>query len=130
MEMSRNDKNRWHRSIQVIPSVSIGFYPGPPFWGFCNRKQHCPKIKKPSPSFERLGSFKKSRRRPTLPHKKCEVPSALEGLTSVFGMGTGVSPPLKSPGNNNLNYCLSQYWILIQRECGFQNISLEHIPLS
>jgi len=23
-----------------------------------------------------------------------QVPSALEGLTSVFGMGTGVSPPL------------------------------------
>ena len=27
------------------------------------------------------------------------VPSALEGLTSVFGMGTGVSPPPLSPGN-------------------------------
>src|SRR5258705_2537573 len=27
------------------------------------------------------------------------VPSALEGLTSVFGMGTGVTPPLWSPGN-------------------------------
>src|SRR5688500_20179286 len=27
------------------------------------------------------------------------VPSALEGLTSVFGMGTGVAPPVKSPGN-------------------------------
>ena len=27
------------------------------------------------------------------------VPSALEGLTSVFGMGTGVAPPLQSPGN-------------------------------
>ena len=26
------------------------------------------------------------------------VPSALEGLTSVFGMGTGVSPPLQPPG--------------------------------
>jgi hypothetical protein len=26
------------------------------------------------------------------------VPSARAGLTSVFGMGTGVSPPLKSPG--------------------------------
>ena len=26
------------------------------------------------------------------------VPSALEGLTSVFGMGTGVAPPLMSPG--------------------------------
>ena len=25
------------------------------------------------------------------------VPSALEGLTSVFGMGTGVAPPLLSP---------------------------------
>ena len=23
----------------------------------------------------------------------CAVPSALEGLTAVFGMGTGVSPP-------------------------------------
>jgi hypothetical protein len=29
------------------------------------------------------------------------VPSALEGLTSVFGMGTGVSPPLWSPGRCN-----------------------------
>ena len=28
-----------------------------------------------------------------------EVPSALEGLTSVFGMGTGVSPPLSPPKN-------------------------------
>jgi hypothetical protein len=26
------------------------------------------------------------------------VPSALEGLTAVFGMGTGVTPPLWSPG--------------------------------
>ena len=28
------------------------------------------------------------------------VPSALEGLTSVFGMGTGVSPPLSPPGKH------------------------------
>jgi hypothetical protein len=28
-----------------------------------------------------------------------QVPSALEGLTSVFGMGTGGSPPLWSPDN-------------------------------
>ena len=28
------------------------------------------------------------------------VPSAQEGLTSVFGMGTGGSPPLWSPGKN------------------------------
>jgi hypothetical protein len=26
------------------------------------------------------------------------VPSALEGLTSVFGMGTGVAPPALPPG--------------------------------
>src|SRR5213593_4823120 len=30
------------------------------------------------------------------------VPSALEGLTSVFGMGTGVAPPLESPENEIL----------------------------
>src|SRR5437867_7934659 len=29
------------------------------------------------------------------------VPSALAGLTSVFGMGTGVTPPLWSPGNSS-----------------------------
>ena len=28
------------------------------------------------------------------------VPSALEGLTSVFGMGTGVAPPALPPGKN------------------------------
>jgi hypothetical protein len=28
-----------------------------------------------------------------------QVPSALEGLTSVFGMGTGGSPPPWSPDN-------------------------------
>src|SRR5262249_22010670 len=26
------------------------------------------------------------------------VPSALEGLTAVFGMGTGVAPPVRPPG--------------------------------
>ena len=31
------------------------------------------------------------------------VPSALEGLTSVFGMGTGGAPPLWSPGARCLN---------------------------
>ena len=37
------------------------------------------------------------RRRPTLPHGDHAVPSALEGLTAVFGMGTGVSPPPLPP---------------------------------
>ena len=37
--------------------------------------------------------FYKIRRRPTLPLGDPAVPSALEGLTAVFGMGTGVTPP-------------------------------------
>ena len=41
----------------------------------------------------RWGSFKKSRRRPTLPGGDPQVPSALVGLTAVFGMETGISPP-------------------------------------
>ena len=39
-------------------------------------------------------SFKQSRQRLTLPQKEYAVPSALEDLTSVFGMGTGVTPLL------------------------------------
>lgn len=39
--------------------------------------------------------IKNVRRRPTLPPKA--VPSALKGLTSVFGMGTGGTPSLWSP---------------------------------
>ena len=37
------------------------------------------------------------RRRPTLPRGDHAVPSALEGLTAVFGMGTGVTLSLMSP---------------------------------
>src|SRR5262245_58244830 len=44
----------------------------------------------PGPSIE-------LRRRPTLPHGDRAVPSAQEGLTAVFGMGTGVAPPLSPP---------------------------------
>ena len=36
------------------------------------------------------------------------VPSALEDLTSVFGMGTGVAPPLQSPGKpSHLQNCIA-----------------------
>ena len=34
-----------------------------------------------------------------LSHPQRAVPSARQGLTSVFGMGTGGSPALWSPGN-------------------------------
>ena len=34
----------------------------------------------------------------------CVVSSALQGLTTVFGMGTGVAPALESPG-----FCLFFY---------------------
>jgi hypothetical protein len=44
------------------------------------------------------------RRRPTLPRIPSAVPSALEGLTSGFGMEPGVSPP---PGSPDTSFLLS-----------------------
>ena len=55
-----------------------------------------------SPAYQR-DSFSekiKSWQRPTLPRESA-VPSALESLTAVFGMGTGVSSPPLLPGNLN-----------------------------
>ena len=40
---------------------------------------------------------KKSRRRPTLARASPALPSAMGRLTSVFGMGTGVTAPLWPP---------------------------------
>ena len=52
---------------------------------------------------ESSGAFRKrSHRRATLPHKKCAVPSPKQGLTSVFGMGTGVAPALWTVGKTVL----------------------------
>lgn len=39
-----------------------------------------------------------SRQRVTLPPRDVAVPSPLESLTAVFGMGTGVASLLLSPG--------------------------------
>lgn len=48
------------------------------------------------------GVFLVIRRRATLPGPGwVQVPSLLVGLTSVFGMGTGVSPPLGPPASYN-----------------------------
>ena len=49
------------------------------------------------PPTVRWGVFKKIRRRPTLPGGDLQVPSAQVGLTAVFEMGTGVTPPPKPP---------------------------------
>ena len=40
---------------------------------------------------------KKSWRRPTLARASPALPSAMESLTSVFGMGTGMTSPLWPP---------------------------------
>ena len=42
------------------------------------------------------------------------VPLALGGLTAVFGMGTGVSPPLQSPENSKLEKNTS--WITLREQ--------------
>ena len=44
--------------------------------------------------------IKKSRQRPTLARASPALPSAMEPLTSVFGMGTGVTAPLWPPAKN------------------------------
>ena len=49
---------------------------------------------------------KKSRRRPTLTRASPALPSAMERLTSVFGMGTGVTTPLWPPAKNRLKTLL------------------------
>ena len=62
-----------------------------------------PRTKKAAPG-SRTSRFasgrrpKRSHRRATLPPKKWAVPSPKRGLTSVFGMGTGVAPALWTVG--------------------------------
>ena len=72
---------------------------GVPFWRLCeppDRSQH----KKPPPVS--VGARKKSGD-DLLSHTATRaVSSALEGLTTVFGMRTGVAPPLQSPESEQL----------------------------
>ena len=71
-----------------------------------------PAVVVPSGSVANTGNKKARRQKPAgffypgndlLSHSVTRaVPSALEGLTSVFGMGTGVTPPPWSPGTVRL----------------------------
>ena len=49
--------------------------------------------------------FALARQRPTLAGGDPQLPSALESLTSVFGMGTGVTFPPLSPDLYNFGMC-------------------------
>ena len=58
-----------------------------------------PEKQKPPPARSGpRGLLWSSRQRPTLPGHSAQVPSAQEGLTAEFGMGSGVSPPPWPPG--------------------------------
>ena len=48
---------------------------------------------------------KKGRRRPTLARPSDALPSAMGPLTSVFGMGTGISAPLWPPAKSLVTGC-------------------------
>ena len=48
----------------------------------------------------RITKNEKSRRRPTLARAGPALPSAMERLTSVFGMGTGMAAPPWSPAKS------------------------------
>ena len=52
--------------------------------------------------------IKKSRRRPTLARASPALPSAMGPLTSVFGMGTGVTTPLWSPAKKPFSWELKR----------------------
>ena len=57
------------------------------------------------PEASKLICFNEKRRLPTLPH--CiAVPSAQAGLTSLFGMGRGGTPPLSPPDMGDIYYRL------------------------
>ena len=59
----------------------------------------CLRAKRKNPS-TRLGLFILTPGDDRLSHAVTRaVPWALEGLTTVFGMGTGVAPPVRSPEN-------------------------------
>ena len=54
-------------------------------------------------SLDSQAFFDLIRQRPTLPYGDRIVPSALEGLTAEFGMGSGVTPPLSPPETVEIN---------------------------
>ena len=58
--------------------------------------QISPKTRRPGAALATPGQ--KTWRRPTLARPCVLLPSAVQGLTAVFGMGTGGTPDLWSPG--------------------------------
>ena len=54
----------------------------------------------PETCFKHQLSNIKSWRRPTLAQASPALPSTMESLTSVFGMGTGMTSPLWSPAKS------------------------------
>ena len=72
--------------------------------------------KKSHPALFTRGGGKKSRQRPTF---ALRLSSALAGLTAVFGMGTGVTLPVWSPGKK----IVERAW------CGPARYERSHMPL-
>lgn len=84
---------------------------------------------KKSPKVLQLGAIKKMLATTYSPAFCYAVPSALKGLTSVFGMGTGISPSLLSPAKK----CNSYQWRFVSKKyrtlrfsmCGYdQNLCI------
>ena len=65
-------------------------------WASVDGKERAPKLEKASGLEDKPGND-------LLSHARARaVPSALEGLTSEFGMGSGMAPPTSSPENSGL----------------------------
>ncbi len=70
-----------------------------------------------------------ARQRPTLAGEKPQLPSALESLTSVFGMGTGVASLPSPPDMFNLLTSDKLYYINLQAKMQVENqYNLKYVP--
>ena len=79
---------RGHKKSRRIPRLAK---PG----AFAKQKSLEGCVRRTTPVF--FLQSKKSRRRPTLARAGPALPSAMEPLTAVFGMGTGMATPLWPP---------------------------------
>ena len=88
LEKTRNTRN----SRKIMPAKK-------------NNKKVLRRISLPEDFISRFFFETEKRRLPTLPH--CiAVPSAQAGLTSLFGMGRGGTPPLSPPDMGDIYYRL------------------------
>ena len=91
-----HDKAFKREPSRDVPSISCEFF------GLKNKKGHRSSMDDPWPSSFAERKIKMPGADLLSHNLATAVSSALEVLTSGFGMGPGVSPPVRAPGNYNI----------------------------